>query len=638
MEKLQVRINQNLNRTEKTVALPLELEKIEETVLAYKHVCSTIHKKLCEYVSSAGKGTDGQSVERRLKKTSDFLLGQSLSDQGRALTKQHSSSCLGQVLLEAGGVCTSIGHNLVQYEISVEQLVIHQLETVLKTDLPSIIKQRKHLDQMILELDTAKARLATAQAEERQAGVISGSGKVEKCIEELDDIDRRVEMARDTLATDMMTFLAKDAELAGMIAKFLDFKLEYHTSLADQVKLLQPKIDSVLDSKRGYPIFKSSLSSHISCFKLPSGIAFPIQVCVSRLIALGLEEEGLFRLAAGSSKVKRFRAEIETPGLPWLLSLETADHHVLTAIIKSYLRDLPEPLFGAALYHDWLEAGQCDDTQERFDAIWNLLQHENLPRDNYRNIQYLFRFLHEVTKYEDKNKMSASNLAIVITPNVIWDCEGVSDPMDISVSSSLSRVVEMIIIQYKWFFQNDAQLPSWDHQLPVCLTACQLSPGSIDTNHLATPALALNMSQISPVPNTRERKSKFKKAPLPPSGDLNSPSSSPNRARFSGDNFTQNVSGTDTPPSSHRKTNSVETIDLHIPPSPASHHLYPSLPGKDVSRVEENGTHNSHQFPVPAPRSIKPAIPNKPEGISRNASMRSTDQRGFLTDKESTNL
>ena len=133
-------------------------------------------------------------------------------------------------------MCTAIGYNLVQYEISVEQLVIQQLEAVLKTDLPSISKQRKHLDQLILELDTAKARLAAAQAEERQAGVISGSGKTDKCIEELDDIDRRVEMARDTLATDMMTFLAKDAELAGMIAKFLDFKLEYHNSLSDQVQ------------------------------------------------------------------------------------------------------------------------------------------------------------------------------------------------------------------------------------------------------------------------------------------------------------------------------------------------------------------------------------------------------------------
>ena len=116
-----------------------------------------------------------------------------------------------------------------------------------------------------------------------------------------------------------------------------------------------------------------------------------VQVCVNKLISLGLDEEGLFRLAAGTSKVKRLKAEIETPGLPVLLSLEAADHHVLTAIIKSYLRELPEPLFGAGLYQDWLEAGQCEDSQEMFDAAWNLLQHENLPRENYRNIQYLFR-------------------------------------------------------------------------------------------------------------------------------------------------------------------------------------------------------------------------------------------------------
>ena len=86
------------------------------------------------------------SVERRLKKTSDVLLGQSLIEQGRLLNKQKSQTCLGQVLLAAGGVCTSIGSHLVQYEISVEQLVIQQLETVLKTDLPAILKQRKVLD------------------------------------------------------------------------------------------------------------------------------------------------------------------------------------------------------------------------------------------------------------------------------------------------------------------------------------------------------------------------------------------------------------------------------------------------------------------------------------------------------------
>ena len=55
MEKLQVRINQNLNRSEKSVALPHELEKIEETVMVYRQVCSTLHKKLCDYLPSAGK-------------------------------------------------------------------------------------------------------------------------------------------------------------------------------------------------------------------------------------------------------------------------------------------------------------------------------------------------------------------------------------------------------------------------------------------------------------------------------------------------------------------------------------------------------------------------------------------------------
>ena len=225
-----------------------------------------------------------------------------------------------------------MGQNLVQYEVSMEQLVVQ-------------------------ELDTAKARLQAAKQEElSQGGPLTGA-KLDKLVEDLDGMTRKVDQARDSLATDMMSFLAKDAELAGLIAKFLNFKLELHSSIAEQVRLTHPKVETILRSKRGFPIFGSSLSSHLASFPLPSGIAYPIQLCVTRLGMLGLEEEGLFRLAAGSSKVKRLRAELEA-GLASLPSLETADHHVLTATIKSYLRELPEPLMGAELYQDWLQAGQ----------------------------------------------------------------------------------------------------------------------------------------------------------------------------------------------------------------------------------------------------------------------------------------
>jgi len=579
-----VRIDQNLNRSEKSVALPLELLQIEETILTYRQVCQTLHKKISEGLQGGGKGTDGQSIERRLKKTLDFSLGQSLSEQGRLLGKQSTSSCFGQVLQEAGGVCTAMGQNLVQYEVSMEQLVVQELDNILKTDLPTIQKERKQLDQLVLELDTAKARLHAARQEDlSQGGPLTGA-KVDKLVEDLDGMTRKVDQARDSLATDMMSFLAKDAELAGLIAKFLNFKLELHSSIAEQVLVTQPKVETILRSKRGFPIFGSSLSSHLASFPLPSGIAYPIQLCVTRLVMLGLEEEGLFRLAAGSSKVKRLRAELEA-GLASLPSLETADHHVLTATIKSYLRELPEPLMGAELYQDWLQAGQLEGETDRFDAIWNLLQCEQLPKENYRNIQYLFRFLHEVSRLEERNKMSASNLAIVITPNVIWECEAVHDPMDMMVGSALAQVVELIITQYEWFFQNDASLP-WDHLLPTTPLGLYQSP--------------LPPSTIANAPTTMERKGKGKKAPPPPSTP----------------NVTSSSPSSPLTPATHRHKTANQPPS-HAPPSPpqSTPSLYPALPPS--------------AFPIPAPRSSKPAVPTKPVGMlsqDRSAKEKETTQ------------
>ena len=58
-----------------------------------------------------------------------------------------------------------MGQNLVQYEVSMEQLVVQELDNILKTDLPTIQKERKQLDQLVL--DTANARLHAARHEDR---------------------------------------------------------------------------------------------------------------------------------------------------------------------------------------------------------------------------------------------------------------------------------------------------------------------------------------------------------------------------------------------------------------------------------------------------------------------------------------
>jgi len=676
MDRLKVQMSQSLNRTEKSVALSTELLKLEETIGCYKQVCQNVHKKLTEGLQGCGKGTDGGAVERRLKKSNDFTLGQCLTEQGRLLNKLSPSSCLGQVLIETGGLCTSTGMNLVQYEISVEQLVLTELDSVLKSDLPAIASGRKQLDRLILELDTAKARLKTAREEEQHGGGPhsgAGGGRAERLAEELDDMERRVEQARDTLATDMMTFVAKDADLAGLIAKYLQYKREYHSSMVDQVLLTEPRVESVLLTKRGFPIFGSGLRDHLESFSIASGIAFPIQLCVTRLMDLGLEEEGLFRLSAGQAKVKRLRAEIEA-GQASLASLETghSDHHLLTATIKSYLRELPEPLMGGELYQDWLEAGSLEG-DDKFDAVWNLLQHEHLPRENYKNIQYLFKFLNLVTTYSEQNKMTASNLAIVITPNVLWELEAVHDPMDVAVGARLAAVVEMVIAQYQWLFQNDS-VCDWGEGLPPSPLSCRPPSPGLDQGHqgLSQGHLELvnttSSSQASPVPTTRERKNKGKSkapAPLSPQGSPGSPIAlrrdSPGTPRA-----VKSVQEKDTVSShGHSRSRSVEGGSLRAashppsqpppqPPAPAPNSPQigwadlPAAPQEQNAPVPTSpplsslppSPNGERPTPVPAPRLSKPALPNKPEGLARNAS-RAGDSNGWgggRGGKESTDL
>lgn len=532
IERFKVRIDQNLNRTEKSEALCPELIKIEETIGVYKQVCTVLQKKLTEGLQGFGKGN---AVERRLKKTGDFLMGQTLEEVGRSLLKHREVSTFAQLLVEMSGLCNGLACNQVHFEINVENIII-KLQEILNVDLPNILTSRKQLDRLILELDTAKARLEKAR-EDEQHGTPGVGARLERLVEDLDDTHRKVEQARDNLAADMLVFLSRDNELTALVAQYLDLRLKLHKDNTSQFMMLSPKFLEIRSSRRGFPIFGTDLQNHIESFGMENGVAFPLQLCVSKLINLGLEEEGLFRLAAGSSKIKRAKAIIDS-GEVGLLNLDQNDHHVWTAVMKLYLRELPSPLMGEKLYEDWVEAGNLQGV-DRFDAIWNLLQSEHLPRDNYKNIHYLFKFLHEVTLHSDKNKMTAKNLAIVVTPNVIWSNETVQDVLDVGAGGVLAQVVELIISEQSWFFQNDPNI-EWNSKLPTlgpCTPVTIEESFKFDDNStiFAGLACAINIPvsiTSSPTPANREKNKKNKKAPAPPPsyspGPHGGPSHSPN--------------------------------------------------------------------------------------------------------------
>ena len=97
------------------------------------------------------------------------------------------------------------------------------------------------------------------------------------------------------------------------------------------------------------------------------------------------------------------------------------DPHLFTAVMKSYLRELPDPLFSYKLMESWMSANNISNDVKRKDEVDRLLN--ELPEINKQNIEYLFDFLAKLVAEEATNKMSVMNVIVVVGPNLLWDRE-----------------------------------------------------------------------------------------------------------------------------------------------------------------------------------------------------------------------
>lgn len=126
----------------------------------------------------------------------------------------------------------------------------------------------------------------------------------------------------------------------------------------------------------------------------------------------------MFSLETGKSKLMRMKSAIDanfvTPPVPH----EYQDCHVVASVLKAYLRSLPEPLLTYQHYQEFMEIAQIANDQQRKAAILNIIN--QLPEGNYNNLKYLMKFLSKLSEKNQQNKMSTQNIAIVMSPNLLW--------------------------------------------------------------------------------------------------------------------------------------------------------------------------------------------------------------------------
>ncbi|XP_065577128.1 unconventional myosin-IXb-like isoform X4 [Artemia franciscana] len=146
---------------------------------------------------------------------------------------------------------------------------------------------------------------------------------------------------------------------------------------------------------------------------------FKIPILVEKLISsielVGLYTEGIYRKSGVNSKVHQLKRSIEED----LNSVNFLDYpvHVLTSVLKSYLRELPEPVISNDVYEDLLRAIDISDSKERVSTLFTTLK--KLPQANYDLMERLVFHLARVAQNEGTNRMSPNALAIILTPCIL---------------------------------------------------------------------------------------------------------------------------------------------------------------------------------------------------------------------------
>uniref|UniRef100_A0A8C6LQM0 Rho GTPase-activating protein 44 n=1 Tax=Nothobranchius furzeri TaxID=105023 RepID=A0A8C6LQM0_NOTFU len=443
--------NQTVGRAEKTEVLSDDLLQVEKRLELVKQVSHSAHKKLTACLQGQqGVDVDKKSVRSPSKKLPLTTLAQCLVEGAVVLGDE---TLLGKMLKLCGETQDKLAQELILFELTTEKDVIEPLSDLAEVEIPNIQKQRKHLAKLVLDMDSARTRFYQSSKSSGMSSTLQPTGaKADHLREEMEEAANRMEICRDQLSADMYSFVAKEIDYASYFQTLIEAQAEYHRKSLELLQSVLPLIKAHQESWVEKPCYGKPLEEHLALSE--RDIAFPIEACVTMLLECGMQEEGLFRIAPSASKLKKLKASLDCGVLD--VQEFSVDPHAIAGALKSYLRELPEPLMTFELYNNWIQASNLQDQEKRLQALMGAC--EKLPPANNKNFKYLIKFLSKLTEYQDVNKMTPGNIAIVLGPNLLWTHnEGNITEMMTTVSLQIVGIIEPIIQHADWFFPGEIE-------------------------------------------------------------------------------------------------------------------------------------------------------------------------------------
>ncbi|XP_029169720.1 rho GTPase-activating protein 23 isoform X2 [Nylanderia fulva] len=203
-----------------------------------------------------------------------------------------------------------------------------------------------------------------------------------------------------------------------------------------------------------------------------------VEMCTSIVEARGLEVVGIYRVPGNTAAISQLTDSVNR-GFENINFQDSrwSDVNVISSLLKSFFRQLPDSLLTAELYPMFIDADKIEDPQRRMTTIRKLLR--DLPEHHFETLKYLMQHLKKIVDHSEINKMEAKNLAIVFGPTLVR-ASGSRDNMVTMVTdmSHQCRIVESLLNNVDWFFSDDDldDLSRLSVNLSLPTDSCEVEP------------------------------------------------------------------------------------------------------------------------------------------------------------------
>ncbi|KAI8385597.1 hypothetical protein BD560DRAFT_431005 [Blakeslea trispora] len=155
-----------------------------------------------------------------------------------------------------------------------------------------------------------------------------------------------------------------------------------------------------------------------ACFSRNAIVPRFVKSCISIIMQSDMSTEGIFRKNGNIRELKQLADAIDNKPEDTDSLLANENTIQLAALLKRYLRELPEPLLTQTLHPLFMRCNQMAEPKRKhaLHLVCCLM-----PKPNRDTMILIFACLNWVSRFSQTNKMDVANLARVIAPSVFYE-------------------------------------------------------------------------------------------------------------------------------------------------------------------------------------------------------------------------